>query len=55
MPAQLVNADAREPVLEDTQRRSRHIDSLFRNWTRHRTDVDKLRVLHEAIGEALGG
>ncbi len=55
VPAELVNTDAKEPVLEEAQRRTRHIDSLFRDWARHRTDVDRLRALHEAIGECLEG
>ena len=50
--AELVNADAHKPVGEAQQRTGR-IDSLFRDWARHRTDVDRLRVLHEAIGECL--
>ncbi|MGY1830152.1 hypothetical protein ACI8AA_06930 [Geodermatophilus sp. SYSU D01180] len=55
MRAELVNAGADEPVVQEAQRRTRHIDSLFRDWTRHRGDVNRLRALHEAIGECLEG
>ncbi|SFU08554.1 hypothetical protein SAMN05660657_05535 [Geodermatophilus amargosae] len=51
IPAKLINADA--PVPQEAQRRTRHIDSLFRDWARHRTDVNRLRALHDAIGECL--
>ncbi len=53
MRAELINADADAPVPQEAQRRTRHIDLLFRDWTRHRTDVDRLRALHEAIGDCL--
>ena len=53
--AELVHADADEPVLGDAQWRSRHIDTLFRDWKRNRADLDRLRALHDAIGECLEG
>ncbi len=53
VPADLVNAGADEPVLKETQGRTRHIDTLFRDWRRNRADHDRLRALHDAIGEYL--
>ena len=50
--AELVTADAAEPS-SDQQRHTRHIDSLYRAWTRNRGDVDTLRELHAAIAEHL--
>ncbi|WP_369251862.1 hypothetical protein [Geodermatophilus amargosae] len=50
--AELVNAAAHERSNEAYER-TRRIDSLFRDWARHRTDVERLRALHEAIGECL--
>jgi hypothetical protein len=29
------------------------IDALYREWTRHRSDVDELRRLRDAISECL--
>ena len=29
------------------------IDALFREWTRHRADINKLRRLRDAISECL--
>jgi hypothetical protein len=52
--AELVNAKAHERV-DEAQQRTRRIDALFRDWARDRTDVDRLRALHEAIGECLEG
>ena len=49
--AELINADPSEPALTEARRRTQHIDVLFRDWSRHRTDADKLRRLHAAISE----
>ncbi|HEX2072302.1 MAG TPA: hypothetical protein VHF92_00840, partial [Geodermatophilus sp.] len=34
-------------------RRVHYVDALYREWARNRTDVDRLRRLHAAIGECL--
>ncbi len=51
--AESVTADLSEPVLPQKDQRARRLDSLFRDWRRNRHDVDRLRALHEAIGERL--
>ena len=51
--AELVNADPSGVELPEARRRTHHIDSLFREWTRNRTDTDRLRRLYAAIGECL--
>ena len=51
--AELVNADSSEPAVTEARRRTQHIDVLYREWSRHRTDVDRLRRLHAAISECL--
>ena len=42
-----------EPSQTEARRRTQHIDLLFREWSRNRSDVDRLRRLHAAIGECL--
>jgi hypothetical protein len=37
------------------ERPIKHIDEAYRDWTRSRSDLDRLRRLHKAIGEALEG
>ncbi len=49
--AELVNADS--PALGEDRRRLHRIDALYREWARNRADVDRLRRLHAAIGQAL--
>jgi hypothetical protein len=51
--AELVNADPSSMELPEARRRTSHIDSLFREWTRNRTDTERLRRLYAAIGECL--
>ncbi len=51
--AELVNADPSGVELPDARRRTQHIDSMFRDWAKHRTDTDRLRRLYAAIGECL--
>ncbi len=51
--AELVNADPEGPATTEARRRTQHIDRLFREWTKQRTDVDRLRRLHSAISECL--
>ena len=51
--AELVNADPAGLGPPEARRRTQHIDSLFREWTRNRTDTDRLRRLYAAIGECL--
>jgi ribosome maturation factor RimP len=51
--AELVNTDSSGLVPPEARRRTQHIDTLYREWTRNRTDVDRLRRLHTAISECL--
>src|SRR5688572_9717309 len=51
--AELVNADPAGLTPPEVRRRTQHIDSLFREWSRNRTDTDRLRRLYAAIGECL--
>ncbi len=51
--AALVNTDPARVDLPEARRRTSHIDSLFREWSRNRTDTDRLRRLYAAIGECL--
>jgi hypothetical protein len=51
--AELVNADPAGLAPPEARRRTQHIDSLFREWTRNRTDTSRLRQLYAAIGECL--
>ncbi len=41
-----------QPHIDDqAQRRARQIDLLYRDWTRNRTDLERLRRVQAAIGE----
>jgi hypothetical protein len=51
--AELVNTHAVDAVPTEQRRQMLRIDALFREWTRHRADVDKLRRLRDAISECL--
>ncbi len=51
--AELVNTDAINTAPADQRQQMLRIDALFREWTRHRADVDKLRRLRDAISECL--
>ncbi|MGY1683894.1 hypothetical protein ACI78Z_24780 [Geodermatophilus sp. SYSU D01176] len=51
--AELVSADPSQTNLPVARCRTQHIDSLFREWSRNRTDTDRLRRLHAAISECL--
>jgi hypothetical protein len=51
--AELVNADGSGPAATEARQRTRHIDALYREWTRNRADVERLRRLHAAISECL--
>jgi hypothetical protein len=42
------------PTSSEDRRRTAQIDLLYRDWTRDRTDIERLRRLHEAIEESLG-
>jgi hypothetical protein len=52
--AELVHGEAYHDNTEARQR-TRHIDEAYREWARHRTDVERLHRLHEAIGQAVEG
>ena len=49
--AELVNDGQRQE--DGAQRRLRQIDALYRDWSRNRTDHERLHRLHEAIAEVL--
>ena len=51
--AELVNADPEGPETTEARRRTQHIDRLFHEWSRNRTDTDRLRRLQTAISECL--
>jgi hypothetical protein len=38
---------------DEAQRRVRQTDLLYREWTRDHGDLERLRRMHEAIGEVL--
>ena len=50
--AELVNLDG-AAASDEARRRTRQIDVLYREWSRDRADIDKLRRLHAAIEESL--
>ena len=41
------------PYAQRHMRSYADIDALYREWARNRTDVERLRRLHAAIGECL--
>jgi ribosome maturation factor RimP len=51
--AELINPDSNNPTATGARRQTLRIDALYREWTRNRADVDKLRELHAAISECL--
>jgi hypothetical protein len=51
--AELVNTHAVDALPTEQRRQMLWIDALFREWTRHRADIDKLRRLRDAISECL--
>ena len=51
--AELVNPGTSEPLQGEARRRVQRVDSLYREWTRNRTDVERLRRLQAAISECL--
>jgi hypothetical protein len=42
-------------MLTEARRRTRQIDTLYREWSRNRTDAERLRRLHATISECLKG
>jgi hypothetical protein len=53
--AELVPTRAVDTVPTEQRRQMFRIDALFREWTRHRSDVDEFRRLHDAITGCLEG
>ncbi len=51
--AALVNADVSESATLDQRRQALSIAALYRQWTRIRSDLERLRRLQAAIGECL--
>jgi len=54
-PAELVNLPAFHTLSTEQRQQLLRVDVLFRAWARDRTDVDKLRRLHDAISVCLDG
>ena len=50
--AELVNANG---TASPASRPTKHVDALYREWARHRSDVERLRRLRDAISECLDG
>jgi hypothetical protein len=51
--AELVNPDGLGSASKEQRQQSMRIDALYREWTRNRQDVDRLRRLYAAISECL--
>jgi hypothetical protein len=51
--AELIDGSGLSPLTTDQRRQTAQIDALYRDWMRNRSDVDRLRRLHAAIGESL--
>jgi hypothetical protein len=51
--AELVNGDDLGGQTTEQRRQTMRIDALYRDWARHRADVEKLRRLQDAIAECL--
>lgn len=53
--AELVDVEAPEPASAQQRRQGARIDAAYREWTRDRGDVERLRQLQAAIDDALLG
>jgi hypothetical protein len=52
--AELVNSGVEDRAARDLlRRRTQRIDTLYRQWSRRRADVEALRELHDAISDYL--
>jgi hypothetical protein len=51
--AELINSQGLRVETTEQRRQTVQIDALYRDWVRHRTDVEKLRRLPAAITECL--
>jgi hypothetical protein len=52
--AELVNSGVNDRAARDLlRRRTQRIDTLYRQWSRRRSDVDALRELYDAISDYL--
>jgi hypothetical protein len=51
--AELVSAAVSEPVSAEQRRHAAAVDAAYREWTRSRDDVDRLRQLRDAIDACL--
>ena len=52
--AELVSGNAPEPASTEQRRQAARVDAAYREWSRDRDDLDRLRVLREAVDECLG-
>jgi hypothetical protein len=50
---ELVNRETVEEAMPARRRQTLHIDTLYRQWARNRSDPERLRQLYVAIGECL--
>jgi hypothetical protein len=51
--AELVAAHVLEPTSPEQRRQAARVDAAYRDWARHRDDVERLHNLREAIDECL--
>ena len=52
--AEVISPESSEATSTEARRRTRRIDTLYREWTRNRTDADRLRRLYAAVGGCPG-
>ena len=53
--AELVAADVPEPTSTEQRRLATQVDAAYREWTRNRGDVERLRAMQRAIQDCLDG
>jgi hypothetical protein len=51
--AELVSPESMEPAAREARRQFQRVDTAYREWARNRIDIDRLRQLHDVIGERL--
>lgn len=51
--AELVAAVAPQPSSTEQRRQTARVDAAYREWARNRDDVDRLRLVRDAINECL--
>ncbi len=48
-----MHGDLGQAASHESRRQAQYIDALYRERARNRTDVEKLRKLHDAINECV--